>query len=137
MILDHVGIAVANLDEGIAFYKKALGLEVVHREDVLAQKVRVAFLQAGQTSLELLEPLGEDGAVAKFLKTRGPGLHHLAFETGKIGEEMKRLNAAGLPTLEAAPRPGARGHQVCFLHPKNCHGTLIELVQPGHQLAPE
>jgi methylmalonyl-CoA/ethylmalonyl-CoA epimerase len=137
MTLDHVGIAVADLDEGIAFYEKALGLEVVHREVVESQKVRVAFLQAGGTSLELLEPIGGEGAVAKFLKTRGPGLHHLAFETGKIGEEMKRLNAAGLPTLEAAPRPGARGHQVCFLHPKNCHGTLIELVQPGHQLSPE
>lgn len=131
MILDHVGIAVANLDEGIAFYEKALGLAVVHREDVPSQKVRVAFLQAGQTSLELLEPMGEGGAVAKFLNARGPGLHHLAFETSKIGEEMKRLNAAGLPTLEAAPRPGACGHQVCFLHPKNCHGTLIELVQPS------
>ena len=132
MILNHVGIAVVNLEEGIVFYKNALGLKVVHREDVPQQKVKVAFLQAGQTSLELLEPMGEEGAVAKFLKTRGPGLHHLAFETGKIGEEMKRLNAAGLPTLEAAPRPGARGHQVCFIHPKNCHGTLIELVQPAH-----
>ena len=91
-----------------------------------------AFLKAGETSIELLEPLGEDGAVAKFLQTRGPGLHHIAFETGKIVDEMKRLNAAGLPTLEAAPRPGARGHQVCFLHPKHGLGSLIELVQPGH-----
>ncbi|MFI5360554.1 MAG: methylmalonyl-CoA epimerase [Elusimicrobiota bacterium] len=132
MILDHVGIAVENLEEGIAFYEKALGLEVVHREDVPSQKVKVAFLRAGEISLELLEPTGNDGAIAKFLKTRGPGLHHLAFETSKIGEEMKRLNAAGLPTLETAPRPGARGHQVCFLHPRNCHGTLIELVQPAH-----
>ena len=129
MILNHVGVAVANLDEGIAFYQKALGLEVAHREQVTSQKVRVAFLSAGQTSVELLEPLGEDGAIAKFLKTRGPGLHHLAFETGNIGEEMERLNAAGLPALEAAPRAGARGHQVCFLHPRNCRGTLIELVQ--------
>lgn len=129
MILNHVGVAVASLDEGIAFYQKALGLEVAHREEVSSQKVRVAFLSAGQTSVELLEPLGEDGAIARFLKTRGPGLHHLAFETGNIGEEMERLNAAGLPALEAAPRAGARGHQVCFLHPRNCRGTLIELVQ--------
>ena len=131
MILDHVGIAVVNLEEGIAFYKKALGLEVVHREDVIQQKVRVAFLRAGQTSLELLEPIGADGAMAKFLKTRGPGLHHIAFETVEIAGEMKRLSAAGLPPLESAPRPGARGHQVCFLHPKNGLGTLIELVQPA------
>jgi methylmalonyl-CoA/ethylmalonyl-CoA epimerase len=130
MTLDHVGIAVVNLEEGIAFYKRALGLEVVQREDVPGQKVRVAFLQAGQTSIELLEPIGDDGAVAKFLKTRGPGLHHIAFETSKISDEMSRLNAAGLPTIEKAPRPGARGHQVCFLHPKNGLGTLIELVQP-------
>jgi methylmalonyl-CoA epimerase len=130
MTIDHVGVAVASIDEAAAFYKKALGLELVHREDVPAQKVRVAFLKAGQTSIELLEPLGEGGAVAKFLQTRGPGLHHIAFETGRIADDMKRLNAAGLPTLEKAPRPGARGHQVCFLHPKSCLGTLIELVQP-------
>lgn len=130
MKLDHVGIAVTDLEEGISFYRKALGLEVVHREEVASQKVKVAFLQAGGTSLELLEPIGPDGAVAKFLEKRGPGLHHIAFETGRIGEEMKRLSAAGLPALDPAPRPGARGHQVCFLHPKHGLGTLIELVQP-------
>ncbi len=129
MTLNHIGIAVSNLDEGIAFYKTAFGLEVAHREEVPSQKVRVAFLSAGQTSVELLEPMGEEGAIAKFLKARGPGLHHLAFETGNIDEEMKRLKAAGLPTLEAAPRPGARGHRVCFVHPKNCQGTLIEFVE--------
>lgn len=132
MTLDHVGIAVKSLEEGIAFYRKALGLEVVHREDVPAQNVRVAFLRAGQTFIELLEPMGEGGAISKFLKTRGPGLHHIAFETAKIVDEMKRLHAAGLPTLEAVPRRGARGHQVCFLHPKNCQGTLIELVEESH-----
>lgn len=129
--MDHIGVAVTNLDEGIAFYKKALGLEVFHREDVPAQKVRVAFLKAGDASVELLEPIGDDGAVAKFLKTRGPGLHHVAFETRRIAEDMARLNADGLPTLEKAPRPGSRGHQVCFLHPKNCLGTLVELVEPS------
>ena len=130
MTLDHVGVAVVDIEEAAAFYKKALGLEVTHREDVPAQKVRVAFLGAGQSSIELLQPLGGDGAVAKFLKTRGPGLHHIAFETGRIAEAMKRLNAAGVSTVDAAARPGARGHKVCFLHPKGSLGSLIELVQP-------
>ncbi len=132
MTVDHVGIAVASIDRALPFYEKALGLTPVHREEVASQKVRVAFLQAGETALELLEPTGEEGAIAKFLKTRGPGLHHVAFSTKKIDERMKRLVQIGLPPLEAAARPGARGHKVCFLHPKFADGVLIELVEPAH-----
>lgn len=132
MRIDHVGVAVASLEEAIPFYEKALGLKVTHREEVPSQKVRVAFLQAGESSIELLEPTGDEGAIAKFLKTRGPGLHHVAFEVSGIGGHMERLKADGTPALDAAPRPGARGHQVCFLHPKHAHGVLVELVEPSH-----
>ncbi len=127
MKIDHVGVAVESIEAALPFYKKALGLEPVHREEVAAQKVRVAFLQAGETSIELLEPTG-DGAIAKFLKARGPGLHHVAFHVPDVGAHMEKLRAGGLPPLEAAPRPGARGHKVCFLHPKLAAGVLVELV---------
>lgn len=129
MKIDHVGIAVANIGEALPFYKKAFGLEPVHREEVAAQKVKVAFLQAGETALELLEPMGEEGAIAKFLKDRGPGLHHVAFSVNDISEKMSRLAQDGLPPLESAPRPGARGHKVCFLHPQYAKGVLFELVE--------
>jgi len=128
MKIDHVGIAVESIEKALPFYKNALGLEVAHREDVVSQKVRVAFLQAGETAIELLEPTSDEGAIGKFLKSRGPGLHHLAFHAGSVGAEMERLRAAGLPPLEAAPRAGARGHHVCFLHPKLAAGVLVELV---------
>lgn len=131
MIIDHVGIAVESIEEALPFYRKALGLVPVHSEEVPGQKVRVAFLQAGETALELLEPMGQEGAVAKFLKTRGPGLHHVAFAVKDIQGHMSRLAGEGMPALEAAPRPGARGHKVCFLHPKHAHGVLVELVQHG------
>lgn len=128
MTIDHVGIAVRSIEEALPFYKKALGLEPIHREEVPTQKVRVAFLQAGETSLELLEPTGTEGAIAKFLATRGPGLHHVAFRVEGIEGHMERLRREGLPPLDAAARPGARGHKVCFLHPKHAHGVLVELV---------
>lgn len=131
MKIDHVGVAVRSIEESLPFYKKAFGLEPIHREEVAAQKVRVAFLQAGETSIELLEPTGTEGAIAKFLETKGPGLHHVAFSVAKIDAEMERLRGAGLPPLEAAARPGARGHKVCFLHPKHAHGVLYELVSHG------
>ncbi len=129
MTVDHIGIAVESIEGALPFYKKALGLEAVHREEVPTQKVRVAFLQAGETALELLEPTGPEGAIAKFLKTKGPGLHHVAFSVQDLGGRMKRLAQDGLPALEAVPRPGARGHRVCFLHPKRAQGVLVELVE--------
>lgn len=129
MKVDHVGVAVKSIDDALPFYKKALGLEPVHREQVTAQHVRVAFLQAGETAIELLEPTSEEGAVAKFVRERGGGLHHVAFHVdGSLGDKMRGLGEAGLPPLEAVPRLGARGHHVCFLHPKLAGGVLVELV---------
>ncbi|MDE2312930.1 MAG: methylmalonyl-CoA epimerase [Elusimicrobia bacterium] len=129
MRLDHVGIAVSSIAESLPFYKNKLGLALAHEENVPSQNVRVVFLEAGESSIELLEPTGE-GAVAKFLRERGPGLHHVAFATENLRAEMARLAQAGAPPLKKEPQPGSRSHQVCFLHPKYAKGTLIELV--GH-----
>ena len=131
MKVDHIGIAVSSIERALPFYKKALGLEPSHREDVPDQKVKVCFLQAGETALELIEPTGESG-VSKFLQSRGPGIHHVAFSVSGIDGEMKRLRDCGIPPLESAARPGARGHKVCFLHPKLADGVLIELVEAAH-----
>jgi len=131
MTLDHVGIVVESIDGALPFYRDALGLVVDHREEVRSQHVRVAFLKDpadGRPQIELLEAVDEQGAVAKFLKSRGPGMHHVAFHVSDIEDSMRRLKAGGRPPLDDAPRPGARGHQVCFLHPKHAHGVLVELV---------
>jgi len=131
--IDHVGIAVENLEEAIRMYEETAGLVVTHREEVATQKVRVAFLghagdPEGAAEIELLEPTGKEGAIASFLAKRGPGMHHIAFHADSVGTEMDRLKSSGRPPLDAAPRPGARGHHVCFLHPKHCGGVLLELV---------
>lgn len=132
MRLDHVGVAVKSVEAALPFYRDALGLAILHREEVPSRKVRVVFLGGrgpGEASVELIEAIDEDGAVAKFLKTRGPGLHHLAFKTGDIHGEMQRLRTRGTPPLETAgPRVGARGQLVCFLHPRHARGVLVELV---------
>ena len=132
MKVDHIGVAVNSLDDSVRFYKELLGLVEVHREEVPSQKVRVAFLcdplDKDGTAVELLEPTAAEASVAKFIAARGPGLHHMAFRTPKVAEAMELLRRGGAPTLEASPRSGARGHQVCFVHPKHCGGVLIELV---------
>jgi len=130
MKIDHVGIAVDKMEEALALYQRAFGLTLLHREDVPSQGVRVAFLgEPGcDVQVELLEPTAGDGAVARFLRARGPGMHHLAFRSAAIEQEMSRLRAEGKPPLEDQPRAGARGHRVCFLHPKQTAGTLIEIV---------
>ncbi len=130
MKLEHIGIAVHSIQDSAAFYRKALGLEIFSEEEVPSQKVRVAFLKAGETFLELLEATSPDSVVARFIEKRGPGLHHLAFETSRISEKMEELKNLGFPLIDARPRIGARGHKVCFLNPKGTQNTLIELVEP-------
>lgn len=132
MIIDHVGVAVESLSAALDFYQGRLGLALEHREAVASQGVKVAFLRArrdGGASVELLEPTDAEAAVARFIAKRGPGLHHVAFRVDDIKGEMERLKCQGLEPLEnTGPRAGARGHQVCFYHPRDCLGTLIELV---------
>ena len=131
--VDHVGVAVESVAAAAPFYREALGLAVVHEERVESQQVRVAFLAApgsgpAACQIELLEPTGAEGAVGRFLFKRGPGLHHVCFRSEDLAGDMRRLKEQGRAPLEDKPRPGARGHQVCFLHPRHAQGVLIELV---------
>jgi methylmalonyl-CoA/ethylmalonyl-CoA epimerase len=124
----HVGIAVKRLEDALAGYR-TLGFRPEAIEEVPSQGVRVAFLQAGDVRLELLESLAADGVIARFIERRGEGLHHLAFSVEDIRKELRRLQAAGLELVDVEPRPGARGRLVAFVHPRSAHGVLVELVE--------
>lgn len=128
--VDHIGIAVRSLEEGAALYR-ALGLDVAGTEEVPEQGVRVAFIPAGGTRLELLEPLGESSPIARHLERRGPGLHHVALRVPDIRAAMEALSEAGFELLSEAPQPGAHGCLVCFVHPRSAGGVLLELTQPA------
>lgn len=123
--LDHVAIAVHSLEESIALLELVTGEEASTPETLEAQGVRVAFVGA----VELLEPLGPDTTVGRFLERRGQGLHHIAYRTADIVAELARLEASGLRLIDRVPRPGAGGHSVAFLHPSGTGGILVELVQ--------
>jgi LAO/AO transport system kinase len=125
--IDHLGIAVAALDESIAFYQ-SIGLAVGHRETVDAEKVRVAMLPAGESRLELLEPSAPDSPIGKFLEKRGPGLHHVALRVPDLNAAVERLRAGGARLLNQ-PRQGAGGHLYVFVHPASTGGVLLELIQ--------
>ncbi len=127
--LHHIGIAVRSLDEALPCYIDGLGLKLHGIDDVPTEKVRVAGDMAGQTGIEPLEPTVPDSPSARFLDKRGPGVHHLAFEVADTGEVIRVLTEAGAPLLDQAPRPGAHGTQVAFVHPKYLGGVLAELVQ--------
>lgn len=123
--LDHVAVAVASLDEAARLFELLTGERCSNPEVLDAQGVRVAFVG----SVELVEPLSPDSTVGRFLQRRGPGLHHVAFRTSDIRSELARLKDANVRLVDAAPRRGARGHQVAFLHPESTGGVLVELVQ--------
>lgn len=127
MKLHHVGVAVADLDEAIARHQR-MGLKLAHREVVASQKVEVAFMGEGPF-IELLVGTSPDSPISRHLAKRGPGQHHLAFAVPSISQELERQAAAGAELIDRAPRPGAWGHQVAFVHPKSHGGVLIELVQ--------
>lgn len=130
----HVAVAVENIDESLEKYKLALGLAPTSREHVASQKVEAALLPIGESSIELIAPNGNDG-VKKFLEKRGPGLHHIAVEIEGIEAALALLKSLGVPLIDEAPRLGAHGHKVAFLHPKATGGVLVELVEPieGHE----
>jgi methylmalonyl-CoA/ethylmalonyl-CoA epimerase len=127
--IDHVGIAVKSIDEARKFWVDTLGLKLARIEDVPEQKVRVAILQAGQTTIELLEPTSPDSPVQRFLEKRGEGLHHLTLRTDNLAERLKKLKAAKVGLIDEQPRIGAGGAKIAFLHPKSAHGVLIELCE--------
>lgn len=129
--LDHIGIAVADIGEALAFYREALGLEVEPPEEVAAQQVRARFVPAGGAALELLEATAETSPIARFVARRGPGLHHITLRVDDIAAALARLKARGVRLIDEAPRPGAHGALVAFVHPASAHGVLVELKQPG------
>jgi len=129
--LDHIGIAVSNLDEALAFYRDALGLDVEAPEEVPSQRVRAHFIPAGQAALELLEATADDSPIAKYVATRGPGLHHITLRVDDIAAALAQLKARGVRLIDESPRPGAHGSLVAFIHPSSAHGVLVELTQPS------
>jgi methylmalonyl-CoA/ethylmalonyl-CoA epimerase len=129
MKVDHIGIATPTIDEGLAIWRDALGLEPHFTEEVTDQGVRVCMLAVGDTHFELLEPLSGDSAVGKFLAKRGPGIHHIAIEVQDINASLAELKKKGARLIDETPRVGARGCLVAFIHPSSTNGVLLELVQ--------
>src|SRR5258708_4317008 len=129
MKIDHLGIAVESLDQSLQFYRVSLGLECEGFETVEDQKVRVAMLPIGDSRVELLESTSEDSPIAKFLKKRGPGIHHICVEVSDIRAKLAFLKSRGVRLIDEQPKPGAGGHLVAFVHPSSTHGVLIELTQ--------
>jgi len=129
MKVDHIGIATESIEEGLAVWRDALGLKVDSTEDVAEQGVRVCMLAVGDTHVELLEPLGSETAVGKFLAKRGPGIHHIAIEVADIHSSLAELKNKGARLIDETPRVGAGGCLVAFVHPSSFNGVLLELVQ--------
>ena len=129
--IDHIGVAVEDLDDAIRLYGERLGMPLQHRETVEEQGVEAVLLGVGDSHVELLRPLGPDTAVGKFLERSGPGLHHVAYGTDDIDSALDAVRGAGLRLIDEQPRTGIRGSQVAFLHPSSAGGVLTELVQPA------
>jgi len=129
--IDHVGVAVEDLDAAIALYENTYKMEIVHRETVAEQGVEAVLLDVGENHVELLAPLGADTPVGKFLAKKGPGLHHVAYQVADIGATLAQLKGAGLRLIDEAPRVGIRGSRVAFLHPAASGGVLTEIVEPA------
>jgi methylmalonyl-CoA/ethylmalonyl-CoA epimerase len=127
--IEHIGIAVTNLNEAISFYEKVLGLSCYKIEEVADQKVRTAFFMVGQTKIELLESTDPEGPIGKFIEKRGEGIHHLAFAVSNIEEKLKDAEVKGVKLIDQTPRRGAEGLDIAFLHPKSTAGVLIELCE--------
>ncbi|MDY6915237.1 MAG: methylmalonyl-CoA epimerase [Candidatus Cloacimonadota bacterium] len=126
--IDHIGIAVEDLDEAIALYEK-MGLKLAGTEIVEDQKVKVAFFPIGEIRLELLEPTNEESPIAKFIQKKGAGIHHIAFKTDDTASELKQIENNGLKLIDKKPRAGAHNTKIGFLHPKSTLGVLLELCE--------
>jgi methylmalonyl-CoA/ethylmalonyl-CoA epimerase len=129
--IDHIGIAVADLDAAIAMHEETYGMRVVHRETVTAQGVEAALLDVGENHVELLQPLADDTPVGRFLAKRGPGLHHIAYQVHDISTALSELREQGVRMIDSEPRTGIRGSRVAFLHPSASGSVLTELVEPA------
>ncbi len=131
--IDHVGVAVEELDAAIEAFRDTFGLALVHRETVAEQGVEAALLDVGDGHVELLAPLAADTPVGRFLARRGPGLHHVAYRVADVERELERLAASGARLIDERPRMGIRGSRVAFVHPTSASGVLTELVQPAEE----
>jgi len=129
--IDHVGIAVEDIDTALAMYRDAFQMELVHRETIPEQGVEAALLDVGDGHVELLQPLGPETAVGKFLSRRGPGVHHVAYRVDDLEAALAALAAAGLRLIDERPRRGIRNSRIAFLHPASTGGVLTEIVQPA------
>jgi methylmalonyl-CoA epimerase len=127
--LEHIGIATHGLEDALRFWSDALGLKVTHTEIVEDQGVRVAMLPVGEPRIELLEPTGSDSPIARFLEKRGPGIHHIAVRVDDIRATLAQLKLTGARLIDEAPRTGAEGCLVAFVHPSSAGGVLLELVE--------
>lgn len=129
MKIDHLGIAVENLEESLKFYHETLGLPLKGIEEVAGQKVRVAFLPIGESKFELLEPTDPESPIAKFIAKKGAGIQHVAVKVENIEAEIERLKAEGVRFIGDTPTPGAGGAKIIFVHPKSTNGVLLELCE--------
>lgn len=127
--IEHIGIAVKSLEEAIPFYEKVLGLECYAVEEVADQRVKTAFFKVGQTKIELLESTDPEGPIGKFVAKRGEGVHHVAFAVEGLAEKLKLAEERGIRLIDKAPRKGAEGLNIGFLHPKSTFGVLTELCE--------
>jgi len=127
--LDHIGIAVSNLQEALKIFEGTLGLKLVKTKTVEEQKVKVAMLMAGDTKIELLEPMSQETAVGNFIAKRGEGIHHIAFTVSNIENSLKELKRKGVTLIDEKPRIGFEGHKIAFLHPKSTRSVLVELCE--------
>jgi methylmalonyl-CoA/ethylmalonyl-CoA epimerase len=130
--INHIGIAVNSLDEAIPFYRDTLGMAFKGMEEVLEQQVKVAFLEVGESKIELLEPISPESAVARFLDKNGAGIHHIAYQVDDIEAAIRKLELDGARMIDKSPRHGAHGARIAFIHPKSSNGVLTELCQMGH-----
>ena len=130
--IDHIAVAVEDLDEAIELYRERLGMPLQHRETVEEQGVEAVLMGVGEGHVELLRPLGPDTAVGRFLARGGPGLHHVAYGTDDIEAALEEVRAAGLRLIDERPRTGIRSSRVAFVHPKSTGGVLTELVEAAH-----
>jgi len=127
--IEHIGIAVRNLEEAIPRFRLLLGTDCYAVEEVADQKVKTAFFRVGQTKIELLEATAPDGPIAKFIEKRGEGIHHVAFAVNGLDDTLARLEGEGLQLIDRKGRAGAEGLRIAFLHPKSTHGVLTELCE--------
>ena len=131
--IEHIGIAVKNLDESIKYYENVLGLKCYAIEEVKDQKVKTAFFQVGQTKIELLESTDPEGPISKFIEKKGEGIHHIAFAVKNLSEALKEVETKGIQLIDKQPKKGAEGLNIAFLHPKSTGGVLTELCEKNSE----